>query len=111
MKKVLEGWELMKMIAEEKIKEDTEFECNLGVHIIYSLEEIRIGNKNDIGNELHRYYTFKDIANADFEIIQDDIDIDSIEEISFELDNNGIATKTINELIKAVKQLNKKIGE
>ena len=56
-----------------------------------------------------------DIINYEFELIEDEIDIDNIEELlkieEYEVDKTDtvINRNKINELVKAVKQLNKEI--
>ena len=62
-------------------------------------------NKNFMNEE----FSDREYAMLDFELIEDEIDIDSIEEM--ELDVIDDATYYINDLIKAVKQLNKEVKE
>ena len=56
-----------------------------------------------------------DIVNYEFELIEDEIDIDNIEELlkieEYEVDKTDtvINRNKINELVQAVKQLNKEI--
>lgn len=124
--KIVDGIELLRMIRDGELKENTKIEDDLGEKYIY--KDDGCGNltlyKEDIITK--EYYTpdysFFTAKDNKFEIIEDkEIDIEAIEEIEeFELDqfitmNNSerfdrtmIEYSKINELIKAVKQLNKK---
>lgn len=136
MKKIVEGIELLRMIRDGEIKNGTTINLYLDQHQIgeYYLREKSLFNKDD--NDLIDKEYFLDIFINDthkFEILSEEdeeIDIDSIEEINYEVNfgyvNCGNMTKEvkeglnrqfnninnkINELIKAVKQLNKKLEE
>lgn len=54
----------------------------------------------------------EELFNNTVEIIEEEpeIDIQGIDKIRIELDNNGIASKIINQLVQAVKQLDNKIN-
>lgn len=53
-----------------------------------------------------------ELLNDEVEVIeeQQDIDIQSIDKLRIEIDNNGIASKIINQLVQAVKQLDSEIN-
>lgn len=106
MSKVYKGYELYKMIANREIDKNSKFKDNNDI--------IWIWNGIDFESE----YSYSDIvfSQMDFELIEDEIDIDSIEEIDIDQvintdDKTGIALLHINKLIRAVKQLNKEIKE
>lgn len=63
----------------------------------------------NVGAFLTNKYNDADLVTVELELIQDEIDIDSIKEM--ELDVIDDVTYYINDLIKAVKQLNKKLEE
>lgn len=128
MGKIYKGYELMKAIADEEIKEGTIFKCKLGKsnkgfereeEYIYENENI-VTHRNLRTNKMGIYcdYSIKQFANGIFELIEDEIDIDSIEEIKFRPSDKEylgfcglIFEEKINKLVQAVKQLNKKAKE
>lgn len=57
------------------------------------------------------YYTNKDFSKAEFEILSEEVDIQSIEEVKVLSGTVKIQkiVDTINDLVKAIKQLDKKI--
>ena len=66
MKKVYKGWQLIKAIAEGKIKEDTSFE-GLGEIWTYDRDECQeLDLLNSYGENLLQYNTITDIANTKF---------------------------------------------
>ena len=76
--------------------------------VCYRLDSLRYKNLGLFN------YTTKSTAILDFELIQDEIDIDSIEEYKQEHTERCIdidIRNKINELVQAVKQLNKKLEE
>lgn len=111
---IVDGVEIMRMIRDgefeddDKIKEDKKiFKYNDSVESFFKEDEAE--------NPMMYYYTDKDFASAEFEILtkeNKEIDIQAIEEFEFgeteEKTNYENRTK-INELIKALKQLDKKI--
>lgn len=115
MSKVYKGYELYKMIANREIDKNSKFKDNNDI--------IWIWNGIDFESE----YSYSDIvfSQMDFELIEDEIDINSIEKL--EIDKNNFiqtelgAFKTrkmdiafldkINELVQAVKQNHKEIKE
>lgn len=102
----------------------TEIKQSVKAQLIYLTEKIlKILN---IGAFLTNKYNDIDLVTVEFELIQDEIDIDSIEKLSkiaytkinlntkrskdVEFtDKEIILAEKINQLIKAVKQLNKKL--
>ena len=113
----IKGWELMKKIADGEIKE------NQKIKMIFneSIEENFIFDGIDIISEKARKNIFDihvttAVLKMNFELIEDEKDIDDIEEVDeyknemaydwFDIQNMSIK---INQLIKAVKQLNKKL--
>lgn len=110
----IKGWELMKKIADGEIKE------NQKIKMIFNdgSEENFIFDGIDIINSIHKnifdIYEIREIIKQNFQLIQDEIDIDSIEEIKTVTNNISGLVKIINkinELVQAVKQLNKKLEE
>ena len=111
----MKGWEILKNISEGKIKDGTKFLIKIGNNfegneLIYKNEDFKSTLYNcDI---LNRYLKDNDY---DFEIIEDKIDIQNIEDpINFKLDQTDEILiefySKIKELIKAVKQLDKRIS-
>ena len=103
MSKIYKGWELMKAIADGKIKEGSKIKTNEDIFIFCE------GNfmSNSSFHFLTGIYNDIDFATAKFELIEDEIDIDSIKEM--ELDVIDDVTYYINDLIKAVKQIDKRV--
>ena len=117
MGKIYKGWELMKAIADGEIKEGRRFNVHRTYSAIAVLED-RILHLED-GNK--RILTTNDLLIYTFELIEDEIDIDSIEELNdtcydvnimsdddLESYHNKTRT-TINEILQAVKQIDKKV--
>jgi len=118
MGKTYKGWELMQAMAEGEIKEGSKFVDKLyKEEYIYSRNEITnepMLYKKDIVTEDYFIpdYSFFAEKDNDFELIEDEIDIDNIEEYKQEHTERCIdidIRNKINELIQAVKQLDKKI--
>ena len=124
MKKIYKGWELIKAIADGEIKNEAKiiphypnndctvkyFEYFYGFLKAYYKE----GKRSD---ENVNVCVFLD-NDRTFELIEDEIDIDSIEEIKLRpsdrehLSFGGlIFEEKINKLVQAVKQLNKEVKE
>ena len=108
MSKIYKGWELIKAIADGEIKEESRF---IDTYSEYIYKRNSFGDlelKREDGEELtspdYSYFAVKD---NDFELIEDEIDIDSIKEM--ELDVIDDVTYYINDLIKAVKQIDKRV--
>lgn len=102
MSKVVKGKELFKMIVEGEIDENTEVTVD-------NYGKCTLGFVFEDGRNLFKW------LDEDFELIEDEIDIDSIEELlkieEYEVDKTDtvINRNKINELVQAVKQLNKEI--
>lgn len=97
MSKVVKGKELFKMIVEGEIDENTEVTVD-------NYEKCTLGFVFEDGRNLFKW------LDEDFELIEDEIDIDSIEEYKQEHTERCIdidIRNKINELIQAVKQLKK----
>lgn len=105
----MKGYEIFKGIANKEIKDGTQFRM---------LEDDNIYTYRN-NNFVCKYGGMNVIAilNKEFEIIekQEEIDIQSIEEIEPAMNGNACVidnkTWTLNQVIKAVKQLDKKIKE
>lgn len=113
----MKGYELLKEIAEGKIKEGTKFLDTYSEYIYKrnSFGDLELRRKD--GNELvspdYSYFAEKD---NDFEIIQDETD--EIEEIKLKESDKEHLTfvgltflDKINELIKKVNEINRKLEE
>ena len=108
------GYELLKAIADGEIKEGTKF-----IIKDFSNNKIIYFNGNDLWCENNGAPVFDtmyliNFLNYTFELIEDEIDIDSIEDYKQEHTERCIDVDTrnkINELVRAVKQLNKKVKE
>ena len=110
------GYELLKAIADGEIKKNQniriKFKDNSGeIFIFDGTEIIDITHKN-----IFDIYGTIAVLKSDFELIEDEIDIDSIEELDeYEREDlydwkdvRDIALK-MNELVQAVKQINKEV--
>ena len=108
MSKIYKGWELIKAIADGEIKEESRFRDTYSEYIYKRNSFGDLELKREDGEELtspdYSYFAVKD---NDFELIEDEIDIDSIKEM--ELDVIDDVTYYINDLIKAVKQIDKRV--
>lgn len=80
---------------------------------VYKLDILEYFYKNGNGDDLLQLateYNTPNLLNMEVELIEDEtIDIDKIEEMT--LDGVEDVTYFVNDLIKAVKQLNKKVNE
>lgn len=102
MSKIYKGYELIKEIAEGNIPNGTRFKAE------YCTFVARDGYLFDEYNGKDQKYATSFQLVWDFELIEEPaIDIDSIEEIDEANPYIETTDKKINELIKAVKQLNK----
>lgn len=105
------GYELLKAIADGKIKEGSRFKAGYRTFIV------RDGYLFVECDNQQEYATSFELT-WDFELIEDEIDINSIEELDeYEREDlydwkdvRDIALK-MNELVQAVKQLNKEVKE
>lgn len=112
---VYKGYELLKSIADGEIKEGTELFVTTSLDGRYkNTLRAYIGH-----NDIYWKYTNKQLPayafiTGEFELIEDEIDIDSIEElksVTNNIDGTICIMEKINELIQAVKQLNKEVKE
>lgn len=120
---IVDGITLLTMIRDGAIKENTKFKDNLGEEYIYKDDGyggLILYKEDTLNNEYYTpdysFFTDKDIT---FEILseqEEEIDIEAIEEIPNKILNLEDLEEyiidyhnKINDLIKAVKQLNKKI--
>lgn len=116
MKKIYKGWELLKAIENGEIKEGSKFKAEYETFIArdgYLFEEY--DNRQKYANS----YELK----WEFELIEDEIDIDSIEEFeivdcNIKFNDTLLPTENIindmildkmNKLVQAVKQIDKRV--
>ena len=100
MGKTYKGWELMKAIADGEIKEGSKFKAEYETFIARDgYLFVEYDNRQKYANSFELKWKF--------ELIEDEIDIDSIKEM--ELDVIDDVTYYINDLIKAVKQIDKRV--
>ena len=121
MNKTYKGWELLKAIADDEIKEGSIIK-NLITHREYKYEEDTCYYyTEEVGYRyLEEENNIKKLAITDFELISEPIekidiqDIEEMKELEYsgdyydEIDENR---SVINTLIKAIKQLDNKIKE
>ena len=108
MGKIYIGWELMKAIADGEIKEGSKIKINEDIYIFCEGNFI----SDSTINFLTGIYNDIDFATAKFELIEDEIDIDNIEEYKQEHTERCIdidIRNKINELIKVVKQIDRRV--
>ena len=117
MSRTYKGYELMKEIAEDKIKDGTKFKCineDVILQIIFDGSELILDESKD---SLFDRWILIAVLNSDFEVIEneEEIDIQGIEEyeeiaIQCTTSNSDIKSlaRKCNELIKAVKQLDRR---
>lgn len=119
---VYKGLEIMQMISKGQIEDRTRFDFennNFNGEVEYyngTLYWIRFDeNWNETGKKnLFEMFNIQSTMVADFEPLKDEIDIDSIEKlesITNNIDGTVCIMVKINELVKAVKQLNKEVKE
>lgn len=108
MKKIYKGWELIKAIEDGEIKNGSRFNVHRTYSAIAVLED-RILHLED-GNK--RILTTNDLLIYTFELIEDEINIDSIEEYKQEHTERCIYVdirNKLNEILQAVKQIDKRV--
>lgn len=122
MGKIYKGWELIKAIEDGKIKDGSRFKAGYGTFIARDgYLFVEYNNRQEYANSFELKW--------EFELIEDEIDIDSIEKLSkiayaeINLNKKGskkdvkftdkeiILAEKINQLIKAVKQIDKRVKE
>ena len=97
------GYELLKAIADGKIKDGSRFKAGYRTFIARDgYLFVEYDNRQEYANSFELKW--------EFEQIEDKIDIDSIEELEGIVEYSTERNK-INQLIQAVKQLNKKVKE
>lgn len=103
------GYELMKAIAEGKIKSGTKFKTKEG-------KEVKWNGFNLMSIDFNECYMCKInnicFINEVFELTEDEIDIDSIEEYKQERSERCIDVdirNKLNEILQAVKQIDKRV--
>lgn len=104
------GYELLKAIEDGKIKEGSRFKVYRTYNAIAVLEDRTLHFED--GNK--RILTTNDLLIYTFELIENEIDIDSIEKlesITNNIDGTVCIMNKINELVQAVKQINKEVKE
>ena len=123
MSKVYRGYELLKAIADGEIYYGTKFkikdwdeiiiydQSNLIFREIFDTKE----EGSNYGKTIFDLWNLDYILSAEFELIEDEIDIDSIKELlkieEYEVDKTDVVINRnkINKLVQALKQLNKEI--
>ena len=114
MSKTYKGYELIKAIADGEVKENTKFR-EMEENRYYIVKDRKLWEQEDRGIYNSKLESLQIIYGV-FELIEDKIDIDNIEEIDPKLNRSTISIlkeeiETINKLVQAVKQLNKEIRE
>ena len=116
-KKIYKGYELIKAMANGEINYGTKFKIkDWNEIVVYEQsnlifrEILGTGEEgNNYGKTIFDLWNLDYILSANFELIEEDtIDIESIEELN-ELSDCEERNMKINEIIRAVKQLNKEI--
>lgn len=128
MGKIYKGWELIKAIEDGKIKDGSRFKAGCRFKAGYGTFIARDGYLFVEYNNRQEYANSFELK-WEFELIEDEIDIDSIEKLSkiayaeINLNKKGskkdvkftdkeiILAEKINQLIKAVKQIDKRVKE
>ena len=116
MSKIYKGYKLIKAIVDGEIKEGQQFNIYENGKLYF---DTPVYYRNEVlrhnGTLLTEFLTLRNILNLDFELIEDEeIDIDNIEELlkieEYEVDKTDtvINRNKINELVRAVKQLDKR---
>lgn len=105
MSKIYKSWELMKAIADGEIKEGSSILFDSTIWIVDEYSDIVKYQEEHI--TLFNTYKAKEIAMSDFELIENEIDIESIKEMKLDVIDD--VTYYINDLIKAVKQIDKRV--
>ena len=105
MGKTYKGWELMKAIADGEIKEGRKFKAEYETFIARDgYLFVEYDNRQKYANSFELKWKF--------ELIEDEIDIDSIEEYKQEHSERCIDVdirNKLNEILQAVKQIDKRV--
>lgn len=120
MSKIYKGHELLKAIENREIENGTKIEIKgrfsgdlIGSYFIYNEGAFEY-NIYTPKNKIYEELSIRDILDYKFKILENEIDIDNIENLlkieEYEVDKTDIVINRnkINELIQAVKQLDKK---
>jgi hypothetical protein len=101
------GYELLKAIANGEIKERSRFKAEYKTFIARDgYLFVEYDNRQEYANSFELKW--------EFELIEDEIDIDSIEKlesVTNNIDGTICMMSKINELVQAVKQINKEVKE
>lgn len=107
MVKIYKGWELLKAIADGEIKEGSKFKAEYETFIARDgYLFVEYDNRQRYANSFELKW--------EFELIEDEIDIDSIEEYKQEYSERCIDVdirNKLNEILQAVKQIDKRVKE
>lgn len=107
MGKIYKGWELIKAIADGEIKEGSKFKAEYETFIARDgYLFVEYANRQKYANSFELKW--------EFELIEDEIDIDSIEEYKQERSERCIDVdirNKMNEILQAVKQIDKRVKE
>lgn len=115
------GYEILKLIAEGKIESNTKFKVRIDDYrreiLIFDGNDLNYENDNIVDN-FFTDYCLTDILNFAFKIVEEEINIQNIEEYEDYCINNSTADEDVkdlarkyNQLLKAIKQLDKKINK
>ena len=113
MSKIYKGWELMKAIADGEIKEGTEIFATTSLGGRYTnTSRAYIGHNDIYWKDTNKQLPAYVFITGEFELIEDEIDIDSIEEYKQEHTERCIdidIRNKMNEILQAVKQIDKRV--
>ena len=107
---IYKGYELLEAIADGEIKNGTKViskDCSNNRIIYFNVNELCW---EDNGESVFNSIYLLDFLNYNFKLIEDKIDIDNIEELEGIVEYST-ERNTINQLVQAVKQLNKEVKE
>lgn len=113
---IVDGVEILRMIRDGEIEDKTRIKDEEYEDVIFEYDTRRDGfiTIDEAENSIMNYYTDKDFASTKFEILSEEdeeIDIQAIKEL--EVFEERVTTAkiidTINDLVKAIKQIDKKI--
>lgn len=104
-KKIYKGYELIKSIADGEIKEDTKFR-EMEENRYYIVKDRKLLEQEDTGIYNSKLESLQ-ITYGVFELIEDELDIDNMTENKWM--SSSERNFKINQLVQAVKQLNKEI--
>ena len=113
MSKIYKGWELMKAIADGEIKEGTEIFATTSLGGRYTnTSRAYIGHNDIYWKDTNKQLPAYVFITGEFELIEDEIDIDSIEEYKQEHTERCIdidIRNKMNEILQAVKQIDTRV--